>query len=148
MAQGVRRKIGEILIEDGLLTKEQLEEALAFQKEKGGLLGQALITKRFVDEDALISALGKQFRIPFLSLKHYAVHPDMAELLQAEFCHKHLLVPFDCDSKKVYLAVGDPMNENAVEEVRRLTGRVPQVFIAKISEILNAIYFLHHETAP
>lgn len=148
MALKVRRKIGEILIEDGLLTAEQLAEALVLQKERGGLLGQVLISKRFVDEDSLVSALGKQFRIPYISLKHHAINPDMAELLKADFCHKHLLVPFDCDSKKVYLAVGDPLNEDAVEEVRQLTGRIPQVFISRISEILNAIYFLHHETVP
>ena len=143
----VKRKIGEILIEDGLLTPEQLTEALALQKEKGGLLGQILIAKRFVDEDYLISALGKQFKIPYISLRRYSINPDMAELLKSDFCHKHVLVPFDCDSKRVYLAVGDPLNDEAVAEVKTLTGHAPQVFLSKISEILNAIYFLYHEAS-
>ncbi len=147
MEPKVRRRIGEILVEDGLLTPGQLTEALALQKEKGGLLGQILIAKRFLDEDCLIGALGKQFKIPYISLRHYALNPDMADLLQSDFCHKHLLVAFDCDSKKVYLAVADPLSEEAVTEVKLLTGRVPQVFLSRISEILNAIYFLYHETA-
>lgn len=142
----VRRRIGEILIEDGLLTKAQLEESLAYQKEKGGLIGNILVEKGFVSEESLISALGKQFKIPYLPLKNYSINPDMAELLKADFCHKNHIVPFDFDSKKIFIAVADPMNLDAIEKVRTLTGRIPQVFISRISEILNAIYFIYHET--
>lgn len=145
MSPKIKRRIGEILIEDGLLTKAQLEEALAYQKEKGGLIGKILIEKKFVDEEALIGALGKQFKIPYLSLKNYSINPDMAEVLKSAFCHENTLVAFDCDPKKVYIAVADPMNDAAVEKVKTLTGRMPQVFLSRISEILNAIYFIYHE---
>ena len=145
MVLKIKRKIGEILIEDGLLSKVQLEEALAHQEEKGGLLGTILIEKNFVDEESLVSALGKQFKIPYLPLKSYSINPDMAEMLPAGFCHEHLAVAFDCDHKKVYVAVADPMNEAAIEKIKTLTGRIPQVFLSRISEILNAIYFIYHE---
>jgi type IV pilus assembly protein PilB len=137
--------IGEILIEDGLLSKAQLEEALVFQKEKGGLIGQILIDKKFLDEESLIGALGKQFKVPYIPLKNYAINPDMSGILSANFCHENMAVAFDCDHKKVYVAVADPMNSAAVEKIRTLTGRIPQVFLARISEILNAIYFIYHE---
>ncbi len=141
----IKRKIGEILIEDGLLSKAQLEEALACQKEKGGLIGKILIEKKFVDEESLVGALGKQFKVPYIPLKSYAINPDMAGMLSADFCHENTVVAFDCDAKKVYVAVADPMSDAAVEKIRSLTGRVPQVFLARISEILNAIYFIYHE---
>ena len=70
----------------------------------------------------------------------------MADLLNADFCHENMLVAFDCDHKKVYVAVADPMNDAALESVRTQTGRMPQIFLARISEILNAIYFIYHET--
>ena len=140
-----KRRIGEILIEDGLLSKAQLEEALAFQKEKGGLIGKILIEKKFVDEESLVGALGKQFKVPYIPLKNYAINPDMAGMLSADFCHENTVVAFDCDAKKVYVAVSDPMSAEAVEKIRTLTGRIPQVFLARISEILNAIYFIYHE---
>jgi type IV pilus assembly protein PilB len=143
----IKRKIGEILIEDGLLSKAQLEEALAFQKEKGGLIGRILVEKKFVDEESLIGALGKQFKVPYIPLKNYAINPDMAGMLSAEFCHENTVVAFDCDAKKVYVAVADPLNDAAIEKIRALTGRIPQVFLAKISEILNAIYFIYHEAS-
>lgn len=146
MSLKVRRKIGEILIEDGLLTQAQLEEALTHQKEKGGLVGTILVEKNFVTEESLTSALGKQFKIPYIPLKHYAVNPDMVELLKADFCHQHMAVAFDCDHKKIYVAAANPLNETVVETIRKSTGRVPQIFLSRISEILNAIYFIYHET--
>ncbi len=145
MQQPVKRKIGEILVEDGLLTQQQLTDALAVQKEKGGLLGRILIERHFLEEDHLISALGKQFKIPYISLRHYSINPDMAELLPADFCHKNLMVAFDFDSKRIYLAVTDPLNDEAIAEVKALTGHTPQVFFSTMSEILNAIFFIYHE---
>ncbi len=141
----IRKKIGEILIEDGLLSKAQLEEALACQKEKGGLIGKILVEKKFVDEESLVGALGKQSKIPFIPLKSYAINPDMANMLNADFCHENMVVAFDCDAKKVYVAVADPLSDAVVEKIRTLTGRIPQIFLARISEILNAIFFIYHE---
>lgn len=147
MAGKITKKIGEILIEDGLLTPAQLEEALAEQKKQGGLLGQVLINKKFVDEDHLTSALSKQFHIPYLPLRDYSINPDMASVLKAEFCHENLLVGFDGNAKRICIAVSDPLNVNAVEQVKAMTQKTPHVFISKISEIRNALYFLYHEKA-
>ncbi len=141
-----KRRIGEILIEDGLLSQAQLEEALAFQKEKGGLIGKILIEKKFVEEESLIGALGKQFKIPYIPLKNYAINPDMAGMLDPDFCHENMVVAFDCDPKKVYVAVANPLSDATLEKIRTLTGRIPQVFLARIAEILNAIFFIYHET--
>lgn len=145
MAQKTGRMLGEILVEDGLLTSDQLKEALAVQEEKGGLIGQVLIGKKFIDEDILIGALGKQFKIPYLPLKNYSINPDMAHVLKADFCHENVLVAFDLDSKKIYLAISDPLNKEAIDQAAAMTERAPQIFISKISEILNSIYFLYHE---
>ncbi len=140
-----KRKIGEILVEGGLLSKAQLEEALAFQKEKGGMIGQILVEKKFIEEESLTGALGKQSQVPYIPLKNYAINPDMAAMLTSDFCHENMAVAFDCDHKKVYIAVADPLNDAVIEKIRTLTGRIPQVFLARISEILNAIFFIYHE---
>ena len=103
------------------------------------------IEKKFVEEESLIGALGKQFKVPYIPLKNYAINPDMAAMLNADFCHENVAVAFDCDHKKVYVAVADPQSDVAIEKIRTLTGRIPQVFLAKISDILNAIYFIYHE---
>lgn len=145
MGQKIDIKIGEILMGDGLLSKAQLEEALVLQRERGGLLGQILVEKKFVDEDTLIGILGKQFKIPYIPLKNYSINPDMSGMLSADFCHRNTVVAFDCDSKRVYAAVADPMNEAVLDEIQKMTGRIPQVFLARVAEILNAIFFIYHE---
>lgn len=139
------RKIGEILIEDGLLTHEQLQQTLAIQKEKGGLVGRILVDMKFVSEEDLISALGKQYKIPYMPLKNYAINPDMANILKSDFCHENFLVAFDCDAKRIYIAIADPGNLPVIENIKTMTGRNPQVFLSRVSEILNALYFLYHE---
>jgi type IV pilus assembly protein PilB len=141
----VGKKLGEILVEDGLITAAQLEEALAYQKEHGGLIGQILIDKKAVTEDDLVGALGKQFRVPYIPLKNYLVNHDMAGSLTADFCHEHLLVPFDGDAKRISVAVSDPADERTIEKIRALTQKKPQVFIARISDIRNVIYAFYHE---
>jgi type IV pilus assembly protein PilB len=145
MGQKLDMKIGEILIEVGLLSKAQLGEALAIQKEKGGMIGEIFVRKQFIDEESLVGALGKQFKVPYIPLKNYAINPDMADVLTADFCHAHTTVAFDCDQKKVYIAIANPASGTVIEEIRTLTGRTPQVFLGKVSEILNAIYFIYHE---
>ena len=145
MDQKMKKKIAEILVEDGLLSKAHLEEALAYQKEKGGLIGSILVEKKFVDEESLISALGKQSKVPYIPLKNYAINPDMAGMLSDDFCHENTVVAFDCDHKKIYVALADPINDEIVEKIRKQTGRIPQIFLARISDILNAIYFIYHE---
>lgn len=139
------KKLGQILLEDGLLGSAQLGEALAYQKEHGGLIGQILVERQFVSEDHLISALGKQFRVPYIPLKNCLINPDVIELLKGEFCLENLLVPFDADAKKISLAVADPSDEEVIETIKAMTQRRPQVFISRISEIRDVIFSLYHE---
>lgn len=139
------KKLGQILLEDGLLGSAQLDEALAYQAEHGGLIGQILVDRQFVTEDHLVSALGKQFRVPYIPLKNYLVNPDVVELLRAGFCLENLVVPFDADAQRISIAIADPSDEETIEKVRVMTQRRPQVFIARISEIRGVIFSLYHE---
>ena len=115
MTDKTNKKIGEILIEDGLIQPAQLAEALEHQKLHGGLVGQILIEKKFLDEDSLVSALGKQARVPYIPLCRYAMNPEMATLLKADFCNTNLVVAFDGDARKVFLAMADPLDKETVE---------------------------------
>ncbi len=146
MAQKIKRKLGELLIEDNLLTQDQLKETLSYQKENGGLLGEILVKKGFVTEDVLLSMLGRQFKIPYLSLKNYSVNSDAGALVSSGFCHEHNVVAFDCDSRRIFIAVSDPMNDEAIEKIAEQTKLLPQVFLSRPSEILNSIFFIYHET--
>ncbi len=134
-----KKRIGEILIESGCLTPENLEEALQHQKKEGGMIGQILIRLGYISEESLIAAMGKQTHIPYIPLSHYSINMDAAVVLGEEFCRRHMLVVFDQDEKKIFLAIADPLNEIGVEEAAKKTKLKPQVFVSTPSEIYSML---------
>jgi type IV pilus assembly protein PilB len=134
-----RRRLGEILIDDGLLSEEALQEALAYQKTNGGLVGQVLLKLGHLEEDTLTSALGRQLKMPYLPLNQYAVNMESAQLLDEEFCRQNFLVVFDHDESKVCVAVSDPLNDKAFLAIEDLIGVKVHLFLSTITEILDIL---------
>ena len=149
MEEKPKKRLGEILIEDGLLSPEGLQEALAHQKKEGGLIGQILIQLGHMTEEDLVSALGRQLRMPYLPLNQYAVNIEGARVLDGDYCRRNMLLVFDSDDRRVFLAVSDPLNTQALEEVRAKLNLKPQVFLSTPSEILNMLDLIFsRDTAP
>lgn len=139
MTERVKKRIGEILIEDGILTREHLAEALEKQQKEGGLIGHLLIRLGYVSEEAVVAALSKQLKIPYLALSYYSLNPDAARLLEEDFCRKNLILIFDADEKYIYLCTGDPLNDRALAEIAQKTNLGVQAFISTPTEILEGI---------
>lgn len=139
MKENTRKRLGEILIDDGLLTRENLQEALDHQRNQGGLIGQIFIQLGYVTEEALTAALGRQMKIPYLPLSQYAVNMEAARLADAEFCRKHRLIIFDCDDNKASVAVSDPLNDAYIEELKTRINLRPNVFISTPTEIMELL---------
>lgn len=139
MEEKPKKRLGEILIEDGLLSKENLEEALAHQKREGGLIGQILIQLGHLTEEDLVSVLARQLRMPYLPLNQYAVNVDGARVVDGEFCKKNMMLVFDSDERRVFVATSDPLNQNALEELRAKLKLKPQVFLSTPTEIMNML---------
>ena len=147
MTERVRKRIGEILIEEGLLSKENLEEALNHQKKEGGLIGQLLLRLGYISEPQLIAALGKQLSIPYLPLENYSLNTEALENFDEEFLRRNVMTVFDQDEKHVFLAMADPLNESAIAEAVKRSQRKPQIFISTSSEILNTLDLVFHARA-
>ena len=139
MAEKTKKRLGEILIEDGVLTKEDLQVALDHQKKEGGVIGQILVRLGLLSEDRLVAALGKQLGIPYLPLMNYSINVESIFLLEVEFLKAHMVIPFDHDDKKVFLAVSDPLDSTFIHEIEEKLHLKAQVFIAMPSEILNTL---------
>jgi len=137
MKQEIKKRLGELLLEDGILSLESLEEALCHQKQSGGMIGQILIQLGYLSEEELISALGRQLFVPYVSLAQYAVNMETVGLMGDEFARKHMMAIFDCDDKNVYIATSDPLNTTPIEEIRQRLKLKPQVFISTPTEIHN-----------
>jgi len=110
------KPIGEILIEHGIITPEQLTRVLKEQrnsKEKKRL-GEILIEMGFVTESDIVVALSTQFNFPYLPLKNVSINRDLCKLVPLEFVHEHCLIPVDKISDLVIVVSADPADEKAI----------------------------------
>src|SRR4051812_29497945 len=92
-----RRRLGAILIEDGAITREQLDQALDLQKTVAKPVGELLISQGFINPTQLSSALARQLKIPYIPLLKYSHNPDVTKWVGKAFCIKYTVVPFDGD---------------------------------------------------
>lgn len=112
------KRIGEILIQEGAITPEQLSKALHQQQEEGGFIGQILVDLDYVSQDAVVSSLVKQCKIPHLSLLDYEISGDVLELVPREVCEEHDLLPIDKLGRILTVAMVNPLDDEALEKVR------------------------------
>jgi len=137
--KGSHKLIGELLLERDLITKEQLDAALAVQKEKGGLIGEILIALRYVDESDIALALTSQYGFPYLPLESYEISPEIIEIIPENLARQYLLLPIDKFGNNLSIAMSNPLNREAIEEVESLVGINVQIFLSTASDIKNAI---------
>lgn len=139
------KKIGEILIENGSITRDQLEKALTRQKNSAGkLLGTVLIEMGFVTEEDIVIALSTQFNVPYLSIKNVTFNKTTSTLIPQELIQKYTCVPLNKIGNLLTVVMADPTNEQAIREIEASTKCKVQVFTTTTSEILAAIQKYFH----
>lgn len=144
----ITKQLGELLVERKVITPDQLTQALQLQKQKGGLLGQILIQLGYATEEAVAQALTAQYGFPFLPLKHYTVDPELLKLIPENVAHQYCLIPVDRIGETLTIAMADPLNVKAVEDIEMLSRCSVQVFVSTISDLDEAIqrcYGADHE---
>ena len=134
-----KKFLGELLLERGVVGKTQLDEAIAFQKEKGGLLGEILISLRYATEEDIAQALTSQYGFPYLPLSNYEIEDDVLAALSRDICNKFCLIPIDKIGASLTLAMADPLNAGAVEDIEGVTGCSVQAFVSTATDVRNAI---------
>ena len=109
-------RIGDLLVKEGLITKEQLDQALLEQKQNGTRVGYNLVKLGFVPEVELTKMLAKQHKLPAVDLSKFAVDPKIARLIPGEMAVKNLVLPLKRDGRTLTVAMADPSNSKAIEE--------------------------------
>ena len=132
--------IGEILIEQGSITQEQLKDALKQQKGHGKKrLGEVLIEMGVITEADVVVALSTQFNFPYLPLKNVLANPDARALVPVELARQYLMVPFDHTNGVLTVVMADPSDEKTIAELEKHTHCKLRIFIAMQSEVEQAI---------
>lgn len=134
-----KKQIGELLIEKGVINHEQLTLALQNQKEHGGLLGEVLVELKFATERDITQILTVQYGFPYLPMANYEIESEVIEALPGKICRQFCLIPIDKIGKSLTLAMANPLNAQAVEDVELITGCSVQAFVSTSSEVKSAI---------
>ncbi|TFZ40680.1 type II/IV secretion system protein [Soehngenia longivitae] len=136
-------KIGEILLYSGKISKSQLMEALEEQKSTNKKLGEILLDKGWVDADDILQVLEMQLGFPKIDLAKYPINSDISKLLPESVMRKHKVLPIDIRDNKIVLAMEDPLNFYAIDDVRLYTKKEIEPVLAtgnEIEELINKLY--------
>lgn len=132
-------ELGLFLLKNKLITEEQLLEVMQIQKKEGKRLGHVLLKLGYITEEKLISALSTHHRAPVISIAKIKLDPSLMKLIPYEFVVKNQVIPISKNGESLKIAISDPSNRFAINDVKFLTGMNVSVCIAPESEIIEAI---------
>ena len=151
MAKERYLRLGELLVQEGLISSAQLEKAIAIQKQEGGRLGEILIKLGMVKEDQMVAVLGKQFNIPYFSLGTGMLKPatdqELERLIPQDVAYKNGVIPLSRTLNSLTVAMSDPLDIILLDNLKRLTGCEINSVIATKSDITKAIEDFYGKSA-
>lgn len=135
----VNKHLGEILVERGVIPRSRMDEVLAYQKEKDILFGEAVVEMKMATEEDVVQALTCQYGFPYLPLANYEIAPEVVATVPIKLCKQYCLVPIDKIGRSLTLAMANPLNVEALEDVEKTTNCSVQAFVSTATDIKNAI---------
>ena len=135
----ISKQLGELLIERKIIMPEQLQKSLDFQKVNGGLIGEILVQMGFAKEEDIAQVLTAQYGYPYLPLMNYDIDQDVAKLIPEQVARQYCVIPIDKIGNNLTIAMSNPLNSHAIEDVEMITKCVVQVFVSTTTDIRKAI---------
>lgn len=141
--------MGEILIQNGVINEEQLNKALKFQSQNGGLIGEILVKLGFATEEQVVIALSKQLAIPYASKENQILNPEkgqgLEKLIPEKFARENIVVPLFVENNVLAVSMADPTNIFLLDNIKLITGMEIQTFISTKAQILKTIDVFYHD---
>ena len=135
----VHKPLGQILVERGVINNTQLQKVLEVQKHSGGLIGEIIIEQGFAKEEDIAYCLSLQFGYPYLSLENYEISPDIVKIVPKNVCAHYCLIPIDKIGNTLTVAMSNPLNTQAIEDLEDTTHCDIQIFVSTPSDIRGNI---------
>src|SRR6266511_5379977 len=132
-------RLGELLTKASLISQEQLKEALRAQKETGGKLGETLIKLGFVSEEEITECLSQQFGVPSINLSHFEIDQSVIKLIPSDVARKYNILPVNKTGATITIAMADPTNVFAMEDIKFMTGYNVEPVVASQMALRKAI---------
>jgi type IV pilus assembly protein PilB len=132
-------RLGEILIKESLITQDQLQKALEFQRSNGGKLGSCLTKMGFITDDDITGVLSRQYGVPSINLKYYEIDPNVIKLIPQDTALRYQVIPLSRVGSVLTIAMTDPTNVFAMDDIKFMTGFNVEPVVASESAIGDAI---------
>ena len=132
-------RLGEILVKESLITQDQLQKALEFQRVNGGKLGSCLTKMGFITDDDITGVLSRQYGVPSINLKYYEIDPTVIRLIPQDTALRYQVVPLSRVGSVLTIAMTDPTNVFAMDDVKFMTGFNVEPVVASEAAISDAI---------
>ena len=132
-------RLGELLVKENIITPDQLKKAIEKQKQEGGRLAANLTRLGFIKESDLTSFISKKYGVPAINLEEFEISPEVIGLVSKEVCAKHTLIPVNRAGSTLIVAMSDPSNIFAIDDIKFLTGYNVEVAVASEEAIKKAV---------
>src|SRR5262245_7495171 len=132
-------KLGDLLLKAKLITQDQLEAALKLQREEGGKLGEALVRVGAVSESDITETLSQQFGVPSIDLSSFSIDPAVIKIVPGEVARKYAVLPVNKTGATLTIAMGDPTNVFAMDDIKFMTGYNVEPVVASEVALRKAI---------
>jgi type IV pilus assembly protein PilB len=133
-------RLGEILIKESLITEDQLQKALEFQRSNGGKLGSCLTKMGYITDDDITGVLSRQYGVPSINLKYYEIDPTVIKLIPQDTATRYQVIPLSRVGSVLTIAMTDPTNVFAMDDIKFMTGFNVEPVVASESAIGEAIH--------
>src|SRR3982750_2694592 len=132
-------RIGELLLKEKRITPAQLQEALKYQKTSGGKLGYNLVKLGFVKDEEITALLSKQYGVPSINLAQFEIDPAIVKLIPSETAQKYQIVPLSRAGATLTIAMTDPTNVFAMDDIKFMTGYNVEPVVASETAVTDAL---------
>jgi MSHA biogenesis protein MshE len=139
-------KIGELLVQAKIITEEQLQLALKYQKEKGGKLGSIIVSMGFATENSLLEAISQQLNMPFLDLAHYKIDPEVVRKIPERIARRFRVLALEKKENKYIIGMVEPTDLLALDQIENILGAALQIVLVNESGLLNVINNVYRRT--
>jgi type IV pilus assembly protein PilB len=140
--------LGQLLVESGAITRDQLDTALGKQKSQSAPIGQVLVRMGYVTDDAVRMALASQLGIPFIDLDKTTIGKALGRVLNRNFARRHILLPVAQNGRTLTIAMDDPTRNTLVDDITRMTGLTVTVVTSSHSGIQRALKRVYDDDGP
>jgi len=137
------KKLGEILVKNGVVSEENLQRAIDFQKREGGLLGEILVKLGYVNEKDIVQALTLQHGFPYLPLDLYEMKKELKSIIPENVARQYGFVPIDVIGDILTISMSNPLNKSAIEDIEMMTDKKIRIFISTVTQVNEALKSLY-----